>query len=956
MEFVRSSNNNTWGLGLSEDDIVFGSTANGNASMYLPIPNRYYEAVNGWSSSRLETIADSQQFYPVTEKIRQVDWHGKYTAGAGSALYTARNFPREYWNRAQFVAEPTGHLLGLFLLEARGADFIAHNNRSFLASDDEWTAPIAAEVGPDGALWIIDWYNYIIQHNPTPQGFKTGKGNAYDTPLRDKIHGRIYRVVYKNARKTPPMQLDKAAPQELVATLKNDNMLWRMTAQRLLVERGQKDVTPALCELVRDRGMDEIGLNPGAIHALWTLKGLGELENGEGQATAAAKAALTHPSAGVRRAAVTVLPRDEASLDEIIADKLLNDADAQVRLATLLALSEMPPSDGAGAAVYAMLQESRNAKDRWIPDAATSAAARHDSGFLKAVLSSAQPAKPEAANESKPNLLLNASFENENGGSPQNWRTVTHGGKGDFSLAQIGHNGNRSVSISSENGADASWSQTVPVKPHTDYRLSGWIKTENVRKAGGPMLGALLNVHELQDPKNGATRPLTGDTDWTEVEMHFNSGDLTEVTINCLLGGWGLARGTAWHDDIRLEAGAGALLPGETGQVVQRVMAHYAARGPVESIVATLAALKGAPASLAAPVLDGLLSGWPADETPAISETDKQTLVSLMRALPESARSRLAMLAQRWGQGALFAEAVAAITGSLKQQIADASLANGDRVSAAKQLVSLDDQPETAEFVLKQITLLTPPGLATGFVGALSQSRNPHTGSVLVAHWAQLTPAVRRVEITTLLHRTEWANALLDAIEKGEVGRTDVATEQWSQLKMNPNQDIAERAGKLSATSGAISADRAEIVRKLLPLAKESGDPARGKEVFTANCAVCHTFNGQGGKVGPELTGVGARDHSEILIDILDPNRSVEANYRMWNVTTKDGETYSGRLETETQTTVEILDTASQKHVIQRNDIQKLEGTMLSIMPNGFEALPPNDLKSLLAFLTQPHQ
>src|SRR5207247_7080730 len=69
LEFIRSSNNNTWGLGLSEDGIVFGSTANGNASMYLPIPNRYYEAVNGWSSSRLETIGDSQQFYPITEKV-----------------------------------------------------------------------------------------------------------------------------------------------------------------------------------------------------------------------------------------------------------------------------------------------------------------------------------------------------------------------------------------------------------------------------------------------------------------------------------------------------------------------------------------------------------------------------------------------------------------------------------------------------------------------------------------------------------------------------------------------------------------------------------------------------------------------------------------------------------------------------------------------------------------------
>ena len=145
-------------------------------------------------------------------------------------------------------------------------------------------------------------------------------------------------------------------------------------------------------------------------------------------------------------------------------------------------------------------------------------------------------------------------------------------------------------------------------------------------------------------------------------------------------------------------------------------------------------------------------------------------------------------------------------------------------------------------------------------------------------------------------------------------------------------------------------------MKKLLPLAKERGDAARGKDVFTSQCANCHTFNGQGGKIGPDLTGIGARDRAEVLTDILDPNRSVEANYRMWNVTTKGGETFSGRLEAETQTSVEILDTTGQKHVVQRKEIASLEGSQLSIMPIGMEALPADDLKNLLEYLAQSHQ
>ncbi len=145
-----------------------------------------------------------------------------------------------------------------------------------------------AEVGPDGNVWIIDWYNYIVQHNPTPKGFQTGKGNAYETDLRDKKHGRIYRLVYDEAPVAQPISLAAAPPAELVAALAHPNMFWRRQAQRLLVERGEADVLPALAALVADQNVDEIGLNVGAIHALWTMHGLGVLDGTMPTATAAA--------------------------------------------------------------------------------------------------------------------------------------------------------------------------------------------------------------------------------------------------------------------------------------------------------------------------------------------------------------------------------------------------------------------------------------------------------------------------------------------------------------------------------------------------------------------------------------------------------------------------------------------------------------------------------------------
>ncbi len=381
-EFLRNTNNNSWGVGLSEEGLLFGSTANHNPSEFMPIANRHYERVRGWTSSVLQGIADTHLFKPITDKVRQVDHHGGYTAAAGHALYTARRYPPAYWNRTAFVAGPTGHLVGTFVLDRDGSGFRSTSPLNLLASDDEWAAPIMAEVGPDGNVWVIDWYNYIVQHNPTPVGFETGPGNAYLTDLRDKKHGRIYRVAYGSPsdQDRSPRSLAGASSEELVAALSSSNMFWRRHAQRLLVERGDRSVVPRLIELVGRNQLDSIGLDVGAIHALRTLEGLGVTATAEFGETLAS--ALSHPSSGVVRTAVEVLPHNEAGRELLLESDVFESDDPQVRLSALLALSEMPPSPPAAAKSVQVLADIASAKDRWMLDAATSAAATNSGDFL----------------------------------------------------------------------------------------------------------------------------------------------------------------------------------------------------------------------------------------------------------------------------------------------------------------------------------------------------------------------------------------------------------------------------------------------------------------------------------------------------------------------------------------------------------------------------------------------
>jgi putative membrane-bound dehydrogenase-like protein len=403
LEFVRSTDNNTWGIGISEEGIIFGSTANRNPSVYMPLANRYYERVYGMAAQQARRMAESHLFKPITDKIRQVDQHGGFTAGCGHAIYTARNYPKDWWNRTGFVCGPTGHLVGTFVITPNGSDFTSVLEFNLAASDDEWAAPIVAEVGPDGNVWIIDWYNYIVQHNPTPKGFQTGKGAAYETDLRDKTHGRIFRLVYRGDKKAAevayhPPKIAKASVAQLITDLKSPTMLVRKLAQQALIEGKHVEAKNELFALLADKSVDEIGLNTAAIHAIWTLDGLGLISPDNSDVSSALVSATQHPSAGVRRNAYLALVKSpEALTDAITGFDWSKESNGQVKLAVLQGAADVPANKAVGDKLAAWTTTKGLVMDRWQRDAATSACANNALYFLQALLKDTQSSDEKAA-------------------------------------------------------------------------------------------------------------------------------------------------------------------------------------------------------------------------------------------------------------------------------------------------------------------------------------------------------------------------------------------------------------------------------------------------------------------------------------------------------------------------------------------------------------------------------
>ena len=526
IEFLHQFNNNTWGVGFNEAGDVFGSTANNNPTFFGGLPATVYGSERGKSA---KMIASSPRFYPITPNIRQVDAFNAYTAGCGHAFATSSGFPKSWRDRRAFICGPTGNLLGMYDVQAKESGYEAINAFSFVASADEWFSPIVAEVGPDGNMWVADWYNFIIQHNPTPNkdraGYdaKRGVGNAHINPNRDRQHGRIYRVVYEGHKSKAP-KLDNTS--QLVKALSHDNLFWRQTAQRLLVDNQRTDAVSALKTLTIKGGH-------GAIHALWTLKGLNALD----QKTHTA--ALINPSAELRRNALRALGTGKTDATMLYDSATLADKDLHVRRVAFTKLASLPKSDDHKKTASLLMQQPVNAKDEWLRAAlqATGAAELNIAGYKRG-----------------PNLLPNASFEQVGGNQlPVNWTPRTYSRRNpDLKHAvetrkEFVKSGKNSLRISADTRHDSSLFARVRLKAGRKYVMSGWVRTENLEGTGN---GALLGVHELQHAAK--TKGIKKTSDWVKVETEFKNEQDREVTVNCLYGGWGQSSGTAWWDDVSL--------------------------------------------------------------------------------------------------------------------------------------------------------------------------------------------------------------------------------------------------------------------------------------------------------------------------------------------------------------------------------------------------------------------
>jgi len=289
-----------------------------------------------------------------------------------------------------------------------------------------------------------------------------------------------------------------------------------------------------------------------------------------------------------------------------------------------------------------------------------------------------------------------------------------------------------------------------------------------------------------------------------------------------------------------------------------------------------------------------------------------------------------------------------AILASAAETAADSNAAAGSRV-AALRLLALE-KFDRAQPALRECLSASESAVVSAAVASASAHSDPGVAALILEDYSSRSPSIRR-EIQTAIFRSELRiKVLLDEIDAGRIPATELDQTRMQQLAAVKGADVKDRAARLVAANRP--ADRGDVIEKYRPALARKGDPAHGRELFSKNCAQCHRIGNIGVNVAPDISDSRVKLPSQLLTDILDPNRAIDNNYFNYLVVDRDGTTHTGVIATETSTSVTLRQPEDKRVTIARENIEQIRSTGQSLMPVGLEkALTVEDMSDLISFI-----
>ena len=350
----------------------------------------------------------------------------------------------------------------------------------------------------------------------------------------------------------------------------------------------------------------------------------------------------------------------------------------------------------------------------------------------------------------------------------------------------------------------------------------------------------------------------------------------------------------------------------------------------------------------------------------AMLTKNPKTLVSLLKGMRDALEGRNDLAAPaNWPAAYGTLKKEGGKIADLAQEIAQLF---GDTEAAKESLVTLQDKKRNVEDRRKALntlaskhrpelvkalpSLLEEPGIRLDAIRAIAEYNEESLGALLLKKYPRFNAEEKRETVLTLSSRPRYGWMLAGALKDKAIPRSEVPVYVARQLRRVVGSGFVEIWGPIEELPASQNVAYDKYQRLLTTAALAKASPQRGRLLFLRTCGSCHTMFGEGGKIGPDLTGSNRTNTNYILSNVLNPSEEIQDSYKMVVVTTRDGRTYSGNIVGENARQITLRVVGQDAVVINKSEIQSQEATEVSMMPPGlFDMLRDEEVLDLVSYL-----
>ena len=876
------------------------------------------------------------------------------TAIGGIALYSDHVFPEVYHGNT-FGGNVMTSRINRNSLKRSGASVLAQEEPDFLIAGDSWFRPVDLQIGPDGALYVADFYNRIIGHYEVP----------LDHPGRDRNRGRIWKIVYtgdknrrdtKSSTQTVQADITKLTIEQLIDQLASESLPHRLlVADRLADHFGKPAIAPAQSSLNSDNAFVR-------AHLLWVLHRLNALNTGQ------LAEAVQDEDPLVRTHAFRILEEKSNAADSVKIAWLkqgFQDADAQVRRAAVLASRGIESSELAQLLVD--LYRHTSTQDVHLRHAVKMA--------LRDQMKNEQVFAQLAAVVSNDAISLFADIS-------MALKTPAAGKFVAENLTELAKKSPADIQQFVKFSAQYVLAEDVPLMVRLIEQQFGSDQQLQLQLLDSMRIG--FQQRGIETPEavrawasNFVSKRLHLETQESPLPWRYIPHPDTQEKANC----WLITTRRNSADGQKNSLLFSSIVNGERRSGVY----HSAPFKLSESFSFYMAGHDG-------------FTDKAAQGKNFVRVCDAQTKETLNQWSPK--RNDTAHLFQ-WDTKSLqgrnvYVELVDGDSGTAYAWIAvgrfsdsrlNPSTVTKDRQQAAVVIANFrlnefseaigkliqnpkSDHATRTAFALA-IEGINPDSRLKAVCelldirGLASVDRQGLTAQLLKPDYAQMaTQMAPALKLATSAKQSRIAELLaadllgsemlLTLIESGGIVR---------QVLRNPNvkeQLAAHNSASLTAKAAQLTANlppEDKLISELIATRKSGyqssgGDRTNGAALFKKHCTICHQVSGQGEQVGPNLDGIGNRGLDRLLEDVLAPNRNVDKAFRSTTVVTDSGQVISGLIKPRDGSQLVIVNSQGKEVLVPKDEIEQSKTSLLSPMPaNMAELLKPAEFADLIAYL-----